>query len=129
IRSGVATPRPFEVTAQNRHFRVTAKRSGNLALLWFIDVTAEHEDLTSRDDELERLARENRDFRQIVEALPFPLWRRGGDLELAWVNAAYVQAVEGRSANDVLHNATELVGNLVRGGPRQDAARALAEGA
>ncbi len=129
IRSGIASPRPFEVSARDRHFRVTASRAGDLALLWFTDITSERQKAALMEGEIARMAAENRLFRQIAEALPFPLWRRGADLALQWVNPAYVQAVEAASAAEVLEQKTELVGNLVQGGPRADAARALAEGA
>lgn len=129
VRSGLASPRPFEVAAHGRHFRVTASRAGDLALLWFTDISGERQQAANLEHELQRLAGENHEFRQIVEALPFPLWRRDADLALRWVNGAYVQAVEGQSAGEVLDQGTELVGNLVQGGARQDAARALAAGA
>jgi signal transduction histidine kinase len=43
-----------------------------------------------------------------LERAPIPAWRRQADLSLAWVNAAYVEAVEAASASVVLKDQIEL---------------------
>jgi signal transduction histidine kinase len=43
-----------------------------------------------------------------LERAPVPAWRRQADLSLAWVNAAYVEAVEAASASVVLKDQIEL---------------------
>ncbi len=43
-----------------------------------------------------------------LERAPIPAWRRQADLSLAWVNAAYVEAVEAASAAAVLKDQIEL---------------------
>ncbi len=45
----------------------------------------------------------------LIEAAPFPMWHRGPDLKLALVNSAYVAAVEGANAEDVVHRGVELI--------------------
>lgn len=45
----------------------------------------------------------------LIEAAPFPMWHRGPDLKLALVNSAYVEAVEGDSAEDVVTRGIELI--------------------
>ncbi|MFZ5703704.1 MAG: ATP-binding protein [Pseudomonadota bacterium] len=45
----------------------------------------------------------------LIEAAPFPMWHRGPDLKLALVNSAYVEAVEGDSAEDVVTRGVELI--------------------
>jgi len=45
----------------------------------------------------------------LIEAAPFPMWHRGPDLKLALVNSAYVNAVEGESAEDVVTRGVELI--------------------
>ncbi len=43
-----------------------------------------------------------------LERAPIPAWRRQADLSLAWVNAAYVEAVEAASAAIVIKDQIEL---------------------
>lgn len=43
-----------------------------------------------------------------LERAPIPAWRRQADLSLAWVNAAYVEAVEAASAAAVIKDQIEL---------------------
>jgi signal transduction histidine kinase len=45
----------------------------------------------------------------LIEAAPFPMWYRGPDLKLGLVNSAFVQAVEGRDAQDVIERGAELI--------------------
>jgi signal transduction histidine kinase len=47
----------------------------------------------------------------LIEAAPFPMWYRGPDLSLGLVNSAFVEAVEGRNAADVIARSSELVGD------------------
>jgi signal transduction histidine kinase len=46
---------------------------------------------------------------QLIEAAPFPMWYRGPDLKLGLVNSAFVNAVEGRDAQDVIERSAELI--------------------
>ena len=58
----------------------------------------------------------------LIENAPFPMWYRGPDLSLGLVNAAFVTAVEGRDAAEVIERGNELIDAV---GP--DSARAGAE--
>ena len=80
-------------------------------LLWFFDTsTAESERLKlsqrlgQTESALDALTR-------LIEAAPFPMWYRGPDLSLGLVNSAFVHAVEGRDAADVIARSSELVGD------------------
>jgi signal transduction histidine kinase len=78
-------------------------------LLWFTDVTAREE---SKADVARRLTQTEaalNSLTYLIEAAPFPMWYRGPDLELGLVNAAFVQAVEGRDAADVISRRNELI--------------------
>ena len=46
---------------------------------------------------------------QLIEAAPFPMWYRGPDLKLGLVNSAYVHAVKGSDAAEVIARGSELV--------------------
>src|SRR5262249_10973946 len=45
---------------------------------------------------------------ELLGRLPIPVWRRGGDLKLEWVNEAYAKAVEAASPSAVIESAAEL---------------------
>src|SRR5207237_9344 len=45
----------------------------------------------------------------LIEAAPFPMWYRGPDLKIGLVNSAFVMAVEGRDAAEVIERGAELI--------------------
>lgn len=63
-----------------------------------------------------------------LERAPIPAWRRQADLSLAWVNAAYVEAVEAPSAAAVLKEQIELDGAVKKIAERASAERRSIEG-
>ena len=62
----------------------------------------------------------------LIESAPFPMWYRGPDLRLGLVNSAFVAAVEGEDAADVIGRGTELIDIE---SARAGATRAMTEGA
>jgi len=82
---------------------------GGAALVWVFDFTESHA-------EMARLrvaaARATGDFAALVgliEAAPTPMWFRGSDLSLQLVNQAYVDAVGGGNAAEVVEGQIELL--------------------
>ena len=78
-------------------------------LLWFFDISdaeAERANLSRRVGQTESALDA---LTQLIEAAPFPMWYRGPDLGLGLVNSAFVAAVEGRDAAEVIARGTELV--------------------
>ena len=80
-------------------------------VLWFFDTSSAESEraklsqrLTQTETALDALTR-------LIEAAPFPMWYRGPDLNLGLVNSAFVEAVEGRDAADVIARSSELVGD------------------
>jgi PAS domain-containing protein len=72
--------------------------------------------LTDTVRELERLEGEGTTARNafqalagLIEASPLPMWHRGPDYRLSFVNSAYVDAVNGENGDDVVGNEIELV--------------------
>jgi signal transduction histidine kinase len=79
------------------------------ALLWFFD-------LSDTVRELERLEGEAKTARDaftalagLIESAPIPMWHRGPDLRLSFVNQAYVDAVSSENSEQVIEEETELV--------------------
>ncbi len=79
------------------------------ALLWFFDLT----DMVREAERIEREATTARNafaaLAGLIEAAPIPMWHRGPDLRLSFVNKAYVQAVSGESSEQVVDDEIELV--------------------
>ena len=79
------------------------------AILWFFDATDSQAEIGRLGSEAARLARAFEALSGLIEASPFPMWHRGPDLRLTLVNSAYVRAVEGSDAGDVIDRGLELV--------------------
>ena len=78
-------------------------------LLWFVDTSAGEEERANLSLRLKQSDGALNSLTQLIEAAPFPMWYRGPDLKLGLVNTAYVHAVEGRDAADVIARGSELV--------------------
>ncbi len=99
-------------------------RHADIDIVWVTDVTSEtalHSDtaiqLTASEIERDGL-------KAMLDALPFPVWRRSKDLSLAQLNRAYIEAIE-RDTDDEPARPSELE-ELESGAGRQLAARAQA---
>ena len=64
----------------------------------------------------------------LIESAPFPMWYRGPDLSLGLVNAAFVTAVEGRDAAEVIEKGAELIDVAGLESARAGAEKALESG-
>jgi signal transduction histidine kinase len=97
-------------------------------LLWLFDTSSAESEkadialrLADTESALDSLS-------HLIEAAPFPMWYRGPDLSLGLVNSAFVAAVEGRSAGDVVANGTELIDGAGAASARAGAQAALDSG-
>lgn len=97
-------------------------------LLWAYDATDTEGEVARLNDELEDLRAAFAALAGLIEAAPMPMWYRGPDLKLAMVNSAYVEAVEGADAAQVIARGVELVEGTDRGGPTTGAAAATKGG-
>ena len=93
------------------------------AAFWFIDVTEADEAAAALAARLERRSAALDALSGLLEAAPFPMWHRGPDLKLAMVNSAYVRAVEGEDAADVIRAGIELIDDADGLGPEAAAGR------
>ncbi|MFL6829903.1 MAG: ATP-binding protein [Sphingomicrobium sp.] len=78
-------------------------------LLWFFDTSASEEDRSKLALRLRQTEGALDSLTHLIEAAPFPMWYRGPDLRLGLVNSAFVEAVEGRDAADVIERGSELI--------------------
>jgi len=97
-------------------------------LLWAFDATDSEAEIARLGAETARLGEAYESLTGLIEAAPMPMWYRATDLRLAMVNTAYVDAVEGRDAADVVARGLELVEGSGRGGPLAGAAVAREQG-
>lgn len=93
-------------------------------VLWLFDATesqSQIEDLRSQSvryrEALEALS-------GVIEAAPMPVWHRTPDQRLSLVNSAYVAAVDGKSAQQVIEQGIELIEAVDGLSPAESAALA-----
>ena len=78
-------------------------------LLWFFDTSAGEEERAKLALRLRQTEGALNSLTHLIEAAPFPMWYRGPDLKLGLVNSAFVRAVEGKDAADVIERGSELI--------------------
>ena len=94
-------------------------------ILWFGDNPAAVQAVERKNAELTEVAAKLEMVRTVYDALPFPIWLRGVDLNLTHCNDAYTSALD-LSSEDVIRDQTELTSATARGGSgRALAAKAL----
>jgi signal transduction histidine kinase len=89
--------RPFNLilrTVQGGHVEADGRVSGGRAILRLRDVAGSRRDLARIMDQHQKLARDITLSRALFNALPMPVWLRGADGRIEWVNKAYSAAVE-----------------------------------
>jgi signal transduction histidine kinase len=79
------------------------------AVLRLRDITGERAARLAAERQCVNLQTERDAYRALVVTLPQPAWTRDEGGELAWVNPAYVAAVDGRDADDVIRRQLELL--------------------
>ncbi|HXH53662.1 MAG TPA: ATP-binding protein [Sphingomicrobium sp.] len=97
-------------------------------LLWLSDMSSSEAERSKLALRLRQTEGALDSLTHLIESAPFPMWYRGPDLKLGLVNSAFVQAVEGRDAADVVARSIELVDSLGDDGAQSAAARALETG-
>ncbi len=100
------------------------RAAGGRAVLRLKDIFGYKQELTSIQDQHAALARDIRSSRALMNTLPMPVWLKGQDGRLIWVNSAYVTAVEAQSEAEVLERQIELLETR----QRRSATKAIAQG-
>ena len=83
------------------------RTAGGQDVLWIRDCGGEAAERARLKREAASTRREADGFRDLLDALPLPVWRRRPDLSLEWCNAAFAAAVES-GRDDVLAFGREL---------------------
>lgn len=100
------------------------RTAGGRAILRLRDVSGHRDEVARILAQHQRLAREVRASRALLDTLPMPVWLRGKDGRITWVNNAYVKAVEAQSRTEVQERQLELLEQR----QRKTADRALSRG-
>ncbi len=95
-------------------------------VLWIFDATDSQKEIQGLTTQVEQLRDALEALAGLVEAAPFPMWHRTPDLRLSLVNSAYVRAVDGVDARDVIMQGVELVESVGGVPPEAAAADAMA---
>lgn len=98
------------------------------ALLWFFDLTDTVRESERLEDEAKTARNAFAALAGLIESAPIPMWHRGPDLRLSFVNKAYVDAVSGQSGDQVVDEELELVEPVNGETAMSHAAKALAGG-
>lgn len=78
-------------------------------LLWLFDTSTAELEKSALTERLHETEGALDALTHLIEAAPFPMWYRGPDLGLTMVNNAFVAAVEGESAAQVIASGAELI--------------------
>ncbi len=97
-------------------------------ILWWFDATESQAEIGRLGEEVNDLKTSFARLSGLIEAAPVPMWYRGPDLAIALVNQAYVTAVEGESAADVVARGVELVDAGSGASPLGSASEAQSKG-
>lgn len=104
--------RPFNMiikTSVGGHLEADGRASSGRAVLRLRDIAGYKRDISRIIDGHEGLARDIRSSRALINALPFPVWLMDAAGRIIWVNAAYVEAVEAASNDEVIERQIELL--------------------
>ena len=97
-------------------------------LLWLYDTSSGEEDRARLALKLRQTEAALDSLAHLIEAAPFPMWYRGPDFKLGLVNRAFVAAVEGRDAAEVIERGAELIDVEGEDSPIESARRAVETG-
>lgn len=114
---------------QARGIRATDPDGHTMAdVVWMSDITEGVAAVDTLTTESEALKRECTLLKAALNGIPEPVWLRDDDLSLIYCNAAYVKAVDGKDAADVVTRGRELAPRVAVREARALAAAARASG-
>ncbi|MFC7537494.1 ATP-binding protein [Sphingomonas sp. GCM10030256] len=105
-----------------------ADNPAGTVLLWLFDTSTAEAEKAALERSLHQTEAALDSLTHLIESAPFPMWYRGKDLTLGLVNRAFVAAVEGRDAAEVIARGSELIDSVGEQGARAGAAVALETG-
>ena len=92
-----------------RHYEAEGRAVGGRAVLRIRDVSGDRLELTQLRESDKGAKAELETLRNLLDALPSPVWTRDAEGHLTWANAAYARAVEAASGEDAVARRIELL--------------------
>ena len=131
--SGTAITRQVRIAGSDRAVEVRGglappPYAAGTLLLWLFDATGAEAERLKMATQLGRTEAALDALTHLIESAPFPMWYRGPDMTLGLVNSAFVAAVEGRDAAEVIALGSELIDSPGDEGAKAGAAAALEGG-
>ncbi len=102
---------PFNIgvrTRANELLEADGRTAGGSAMLRFRPLAGERRQITELSYDARKLGKQVERLSAVLDASPMPVWLRGADQKLIWVNRAYVKAVEAPNSDAVLKAGLEL---------------------
>ncbi|MFO1122890.1 MAG: HAMP domain-containing sensor histidine kinase [Hyphomicrobiales bacterium] len=84
------------------------RTAGGFATLRFRPLSGERRDITGLRADAHKLGRQVERLSAVLDAAPLPIWLRQRDGKLAWVNQAYVAAVEAPDSSTAIQGGIEI---------------------
>jgi signal transduction histidine kinase len=102
---------PFNIgvrTKSNQLLEADGRTAGGSAMLRFRPLAGERRQITELAYDARKLGKQVERLSAVLDASPMPVWLRGTDGRLVWVNRAYVRAVEAPNSDTVLKAGLEI---------------------
>lgn len=96
------------VTPDGRSIEIDGRVAGGQVALWITDPAVRMAEDGAIIGAFRERATDLHGSHALLDRAPIPAWRRNAELELVWVNRAYVETVEAPSAADVIKQQIEL---------------------
>lgn len=78
-------------------------------MIWFRDVTNEASQISFLEEQKKQALERILQLEDLINNVPYPLWLRDENLNLALVNKKYLEYVETKNKEEILHNGIEIL--------------------
>ncbi|WP_373505233.1 ATP-binding protein [Aestuariivirga sp.] len=105
---------PFNIgirTLANELLEADGRTAGGLATLRFRPLAGERRNMAALAYDAHKLGKQVERLSAVLDAAPLPVWLRGADGKLAWVNQAFVASVEAPDGDVVVKAGIEIASN------------------
>jgi signal transduction histidine kinase len=92
----------------NELLEADGRAAGGYATLRFRPLSGERREVTELASDAYKLGKQVERLSAVLDAAPQPIWLRGQNGKLVWVNQAYVRAVDAPDSNSVLKSGLEI---------------------
>ncbi len=133
-RAGKRFSRPIRAVGSSRLLLVRGAPAGptiagsGSVMLWLFDATESQSEVNMLQGQVSQLREALETIAGLMESAPLPIWHRTPDMRLSLVNSAYVEAVDGGDAAQVIAEGVELVESVEGQTPARAAAAAAESG-